>query len=148
VTDPGSVVAELPGMGIGEGMRATTKLTIALTAAVGLSFVAIGAIDHDAAHAAGRVNVEQANPAITITPGGSSPYTYDPAQLNAKAGQAIKVTNNDPNGVHSVTSKDRSFSVDVPPQSSVTLTIPKAGSYPYHCTYHPDEHNAATITVS
>ena len=129
-------------------MRATMKLIIALVAVMGLWFTAIGAIDQAEAHATGAVTVEQANPTITITTGGSSPYTYNPAQLNAKAGQAITITNDDPNGVHSVTAKDRSFSVDVPPKGSVTLTVPKAGSYPYYCTYHPDEHNPATINAS
>ena len=50
--------------------------------------------------------------------------------------------------MHSVTAKDRSFSVDVPPQSSVTLTVAKAGTYPYFCQYHSETHNAASITVS
>ncbi|HEY4408243.1 MAG TPA: cupredoxin domain-containing protein [Acidimicrobiia bacterium] len=127
-------------------MRATTKLTITLLAVMGLCFTAIGVAGHDRAAAATAIKVD--SPTITITPGGSSPYTYDPAQLNAKAGQAITIKSGDPNGVHSVTAKDRSFSVDVPPNGSVTLTIPKAGKYDYHCTYHPDEHNPASITVS
>ena len=136
-------------LGTDESMRATTKLTIALVAVIGLSLTAIGAIHESQAGATGAINVQQANPTISITPQSSTPpYTYNPAQTNAKPGQAITITNNDPNGVHSVTAKDRSFSVDVPPKSSVTLTIPKAGSYPYHCTYHPDEHNAASINVS
>jgi plastocyanin len=50
--------------------------------------------------------------------------------------------------VHSVTAKDRSFSVDVPPKSSVTLTVSKAGNYDYKCEYHPDAHNPASLNVS
>ena len=123
-------------------MRPATKLTIALMAVFGLWLTGIGVVQPHHARAA------EAGPAITITPGGSSPYMYEPAQVNAKAGQTITITNKDPNGVHSVTAKDRSFAVDVPPNGSATLTVPKAGSFPYHCTYHPDEHNAATITVS
>ena len=136
-------------MGIDEGMRATTKLTIALVALMGLCLTAIDAIYQNEAGATAAINVQQANPAITITPQSSSPpYAYNPAQLNAKVGQPITVTNNDPNGVHSVTAMDRSFSVDVPPNGRVTLTVQKAGSFPYHCTYHADEHNPASITVS
>jgi plastocyanin len=136
-------------MGIDEGMRATTKLSIALVALAGLCVTAIGAIHQNEAGATTAIRVQQTNPTITITPQPASPpYTYNPAQLNAKVGQPITVTNNDPNGVHSVTAKDRSFSVDVPPKSSVTLTVQKAGSFPYHCTYHADEHNPASINVS
>src|SRR2546423_14947529 len=118
-------------------MSARTKFTIVLPAIAGLSFTAPA------------VSAQQANPTITIdNKGGDPPYTFSPAQLDAKAGQAITVTNNDPNGVHSVTAQDRSFSVDVPPKSSVTLTVKKAGSYPYICQYHTDGHNKATLNVS
>ena len=145
----GSHVADPATMGIDEGMRAATKLTIALVAVIGLWLTAIGTIYQKEAGATGAAKVQQANPTITITAQSSSPpYMYNPAQVNAKVGQAITITNDDPNGVHSVTSKDRSFSVDVPPKSTVTLTVPKAGSYPYHCTYHADEHNAASINIS
>ena len=136
-------------MGIDEGMRATTKLSIALVALIGLCLTAIDAIYQNEAGATAAINVQQANPTITITLQSSSPpYAYNPSQLNAKVGQPITVTNNDPNGDHSVTAKDRTFSVDVPPNGSVTLTVPKAGSFPYHCTYHSDEHNPASINVS
>jgi len=121
-------------------MSARTKLSIAVSAIAaiaGLSYVAQ------------PVSAQQAGPTITIdNKGGDPPYTFTPAQTEAKVGQAITVTNNDPNGVHSVTAKDRSFSVDVPPNSSVTLKVTKAGSYPYICQYHTDAHNPATLNVS
>ena len=121
------------------GMRTATKLTIAL-AVLGLCFTAMNAVSQNEAGAAGST--------ITINSGSSTPYTFEPAALEAKAGQPITVTNNDPNGVHSVTANDQSFSVDVPPKSSATLTVKTAGSYPYHCTYHADEHNPASINAS
>jgi len=121
-------------------MATRTKLSIALTAIAaiaGLSFTAPA------------VNAQQANPTITIdNTGGNPPYTFTPAQLNAKVGQAITVKNNDANGVHNITAKDQSFSVDVPPQSSATLTVKKAGKYDYYCTYHTDGHNPASINAS
>jgi len=130
-------------------MRAITKLSVAVVALVGLSFTTIGAIHQNEAGATTAIKVQQTNPTITVSPQPSSPpYAYNPAQLNAKVGQPITITNNDPNGVHSVTAQDGSFSADVPPKSSVTLTVPKAGSFPYHCTYHADEHNPASINIS
>lgn len=127
-------------------MRAATKVTIA--AVVGLCFSAVGAIYQNEAPAT-TVDVQQTNPTITITRQDGDPtYLYNPDQLTAKAGETITITNNDPNGLHSVTADDRSFNVDVPPQGSATLTIETAGSYPYYCTYHPAAHNEASITVS
>jgi plastocyanin len=126
-------------------MFTTTKLAVAAVAALSLS--AIGVVSHDQAQAAPALNVQEANPTINITNEGGS-YVYSPAQLEAKAGQTITVTNNDPNGVHAVTAKDNSFSVDVPPKGSATLKVAKPGNYPYYCTYHPTDHNDASINVS
>ncbi len=126
-------------------MSRTRKL--ALAAVAGLSFAVFGAVPRGEAHASPAAPPAQASPTITITNEGLH-YTYSPAQLNARVGQAITITNKDPNGVHSVTAQDRSFAVDVPPQSSVTLKVSKPGSYPYYCQYHPDAHNPATLTIS
>ena len=126
-------------------MLTRTKLLAALVAIAGLSFGALGIVAHDEANASPALKAD--NPTITIANEGVN-YTFSPAQLSAKVGQAITITNKDPNGVHSVTAKDHSFSVDVPPQTSVTLTVSKAGSYPYYCQYHPDAHNPATLNIS
>ena len=118
-------------------MIASKKLIIAV-AAIGGLFAGLGTIAPVEA---------QAGPTITITNEAGN-YLYSPDQLEAKAGEAITVTNNDTRGVHSVTARDRSFNVDVPPKGSVTLTVSKPGMYPYYCTYHTDTHNAASINVS
>lgn len=128
-------------------MRAATKLNIA--AAMGLCLTAMGAIYQNGTVATAAVRVQQADPKITITTQAADPeYIYDPAELNAKIGQPITITNNDPKGPHSVTAKDGTFDVDVPPNGSVTLTVPKAGSFPYSCNYHPGLHNPASISIS
>lgn len=128
-------------------MSATTKLAITVAAVVGLSSTALGIVSHGEAHATAAPNVGQATPTITITNEGLH-YVYSPAQVTAKAGQAITITNKDPNGVHSVTANDRSFSIDIPANSSVTLKVSKPGNYPYYCTYHPDTHNPASLSIS
>ncbi len=128
-------------------MPNTTKLTVAVASVAGLVLTAFGIVSPVGARATGAFNVDQANPTITINNEGAT-YVYSPDQLVAKVGQAITVTNNDSSGVHTVTAQDRSFSVDVPPKSSVTLTVSEPGTYPYYCQYHPDTHNAASITVS
>ena len=122
-------------------MHARTKLGIALAA--------IAFVSPPGALASPALRVQEAGPTITITNTGSEPpYTFSPAQLDAKVGQPITVTNNDSNGVHSVTAKDKTFNVDVPPKSSVTFTVSKAGTYDYLCQYHSDAHNPASLNVS
>ena len=121
-------------------MHARTKFGIAVAAIALVS--QSGVLATPAVHAAD-------GPTITIeNTGAEPPYTFNPAQLEAKVGQPITVTNNDPNGVHNVTAKDKSFSVDIPPKSSATLTVSKAGTYEYICQYHTDAHNPASLNVS
>ena len=122
-------------------MFTTKQLSVVVAATAGLLLAAVGILSPVEAGA------DQASPTITITNEGAS-YVFSPDQLEAKVGQAITVTNNDPSGVHSVTAKDQSFSVDVPPKKTMTFTVAKAGAYPYYCQYHTDNHNAASITVS
>jgi plastocyanin len=111
---------------------------VVVTAVAGL-FIASGIVVHDEAGATPASSVQQANPTITITSEGTY-FTYSPTQLDTRVGQAITVTNNDPLGAHSVVEKNRSFSVDVPPNSSATLTVSKAGNYQYFCDWHADAH--------
>jgi plastocyanin len=117
-------------------MRTLTKLTIALVAMLGLSFTAVTvASDHQAA-------AQTAGKTIAI-----KDFQYNPADLAVKVGEKVTVTNGD-STPHTVTAKDGSFNVDVPPNGSATLTVPKAGSHPYYCTYHTSEHNPASVTAS
>lgn len=67
-------------------------------------------------------------------------YQYSPATLKVKRGTKIIVTNKD--GVaHTVTSDGTSFdSGELNFNESVTIdtTTLSPGTYPYHCTYHPE----------
>ena len=122
-------------------MSARTKFAITVATIAGLSFTVPA------------VSAQEANPTITITPEETAQgynYRFSPTQLDAKVGQNITVTNNDSYGVHSVTEKGRSFSVDVPPNSSKTLTVSKAGNYQYLCDWHTDNHTPkyASLNVS
>jgi plastocyanin len=122
----------------------------ALAVIMGLGFP-MGVGYHTEAGATTAIKAQEAGSTITIGTDSADPkytYTFAPAQLDAKVGQAITVTNEDPNGVHSVTAQDKSFNVDVPPKGSVTFKVTKAGSFPYYCQYHSDQHNPASINVS
>ncbi len=112
-------------------------LTAGLVVALGLSFTAVGVTPGADAPAQA-----QAAAAITI-----DQFQYNPADLAAKAGQAVTVTNND-DMPHTVTAEDGSFDVTVPAKGTATVTPAKAGKFPYNCTLHPGQHNPASITAS
>ena len=122
-------------------MRTFTKLTIAVAVLLGPSVAAVGAASEPRAGAS-QVEAQQAAPTITI-----ADFKNDPADLAAKVGQAITVTNNDA-FPHTVTANDGTFNVEVPANGTVNLTVPKPGAFPYTCTIHPGQHNPASITVS
>jgi plastocyanin len=117
-------------------MRKLTMLTAGLVVALGLSFTAVGV-------APGGEGTAQAQAAgITI-----DQFQYNPAELAAKAGQAITITNND-DVPHTVTADDGSFDVTVPAKGTGNVTVPKAGKFPYTCTLHAGQHNPASINAS
>ena len=117
-------------------MRILTKFTIAALALFGLAFTAISVTSHSPARAA------DAGKTITI-----KDFHNAPDHLAVKVGDTVTVTNED-DAPHTVTAKDGSFDVEVPAHGSATLTVPKAGSHPYECTYHPGQHNPAEIDAS
>lgn len=121
-------------------MRAFTDLTLAVVLA--LAFTAVGVASEGDAGASASVQPQQASPVITI-----DDFIYSPADLAAKVGQQITITNND-TFAHTVTARDGTFDLDVPANGNVTLNVSKAGSFPYTCTYHPGQHNPAVINVS
>ena len=119
-------------------MRKLAMLSAGLVVALGLSLTAVGVAPGGEAtaqaQAAGGITIDQ--------------YQYNPAELAAKVGQAITITNND-DVPHTVTAKDGAFDVTVPAKGSGTVTVPKAGSFPYTCTLHPGgQHNPASINAS
>jgi plastocyanin len=118
-------------------MRKITMLTVGLVVALGLAFTAVGVAPGGESTAQA-----QASGAITI-----DQFQYNPAELAAKAGQAITITNND-DMPHTVTANDGSFDVTVPAKGTAQVTVPKAGNFPYTCTLHPGQHNPASINAS
>src|SRR5687768_750520 len=118
-------------------MRKLTMLSVGLVVALGLSFTAVGVTPGGESTAQA-----QAGSAITI-----DQFQYNPAELAAKVGQPITVTNND-DMPHTVTAQDGAFDVTVPAKGNATVTVPKAGAFPYTCTLHPGQHNPASINAS
>lgn len=123
-------------------MRTFTKFTIALAAVPALAFTPAAVASEREAAATAAVKPQQAGAVITI-----KDFIYSPADLAAKVGEAITITNND-GFAHTVTAKDGTFDLDVPANGNVTLKVSKPGSFAYTCTYHPGQHNPALINVS
>jgi plastocyanin len=65
---------------------------------------------------------------------------------SVQPGAKVMVTNED-STAHTVTSDESGlFDVNVDAGKTVMLTVPdKAGSYPFHCTYHPQMHGTLKV---
>jgi plastocyanin len=64
-------------------------------------------------------------------------FSFSIKTLTVKVGQAVTWTNADP-VIHTVTSDEGVWdSGDLAPGGSFTFTFSKAGTYAYHCSYHP-----------
>ena len=118
---------------------AAAALTVAITGA-GATTVAVNA--QTAPHHS-TASSQQITKAKTLT---ISMFAFSPAKLKVKAGQKIKIVNQDA-VAHTVTSDDgTSFNVPVPGKSTVVVKAPMtAGKYAYHCTIHPTMHGMMIV---
>jgi len=72
-------------------------------------------------------------------------FAYDPATVTIKPGQAVQFINDDETP-HTATAKDASFdSGNLDQKATWTHVFPKAGTYPYICTYHPYMHGTIVV---
>jgi cytochrome c oxidase subunit II len=84
---------------------------------------------------------------ITLTAKG---IAWDKTQLNIPAGKQVTVTVNNQDSVeHNFTFEDAKANKDVEKgeTAEVTFTAPAAGSYEFHCEYHPNQMKG-TVTVA
>jgi len=73
-------------------------------------------------------------------------YKFMPDKLTVKAGATITVHNED-STAHTFTADNKAFDTgDIPPGGTKTVTVSKAGNYPYLCTIH--QFMTGTLTVS
>jgi plastocyanin len=78
--------------------------------------------------------------AITI-----SNFAYVPPSLTVTAGSTVTWINNDV-ARHTATADDLSFDTgDLPPGRNFPRLFDKAGTYPYHCNFHPAEKGTVII---
>jgi plastocyanin len=73
-------------------------------------------------------------------------FAFNPADITATVGQTITFTNGD-SAPHTATLDDGSCTTpNIANGASEGLTFNAAGTYPFHCTVHPDM--KGTITIS
>jgi len=72
-------------------------------------------------------------------------FKYDPPSLTVKAGTKVAIANGDPDQ-HTVTADNGAFdSGTLKPNGSGSVTFTKAGTFPYHCAFHPFMHGTVTV---
>ncbi|MGY3037864.1 plastocyanin [Bradyrhizobium sp. USDA 4354] len=60
-----------------------------------------------------------------------------PAEISAKVGDTIQWVNKDV-FAHTATARNGDFDVSLPPTTSATSVLKKAGTVEYYCRYHPN----------
>ena len=74
-------------------------------------------------------------------------FAYHPPDVIVARGTDVVWTNREPTGGHTVTADDDSFnSGDLRPGEAFTQRFDAAGTYAYHCAYHPEM--SGTVTVA
>ncbi|HUR24843.1 MAG TPA: cupredoxin domain-containing protein [Candidatus Thermoplasmatota archaeon] len=72
--------------------------------------------------------------------------TYNPSSVTVKAGEHVHFANHDA-VEHSITPDSGGFSgKDIDGEKEADIDFPAAGTFAYHCKYHPAMHG--TVTVS
>jgi plastocyanin len=121
-------------------------ISLVALAAVGGPVAGCGGSDSSPSAAPSSGSTQQAKSSagsgsITITD-----FKFTPASLTVDRGVRVTVANGG-GTAHTATADDgKSFDTgDVDPGASATLTVPKAGSYPYHCNIHPFMHGTLVV---
>jgi plastocyanin len=75
-----------------------------------------------------------------------SNFKFSPASVAVKQGARVTVTNQD-SAAHTATADDgHSFDTGTLAQgASQTISVSKAGSYPFHCSIHPFMHGTLVV---
>ena len=75
-------------------------------------------------------------------------YAFEPDKLTVKAGTRITFTNHD-STAHTATADQGGFGTGtIAPNHSRTITVKRAGSYPYHCLFHAFMTGSITVVGS
>jgi plastocyanin len=111
-------------------------------AATGTSAPATGTPDGGATSAPDGDTTATAETGSTVT---IDNYAFSPASITVSVGTTVTWVNNDTTA-HTVTADDGSFdSGNLAPGESFTYTFTSAGSFVYHCNYHPNMEGTVAV---
>ena len=75
-------------------------------------------------------------------------YQFSPATVKVDSGDAIELTNTNPQTPHTFTVIDEDIDASLDPGSSTTVTIDlPPGTYPFECTFHSSMGMRGTLKV-
>lgn len=75
-------------------------------------------------------------------------FAFNPASIQVNVGDSITWTNQDA-APHTVTADGGSFDKPLPASGgTATITFNTAGTFPYHCTIHPNMHGTVVVLAA
>jgi plastocyanin len=124
--------------------RILIPLVLLVTAAAALS--ACGS-PFAAACSPKGANSGPATTTVKVVADSQAQGAYQPNPVTAQAGQSVTWTWEDQGNQHSVSADVGSFESCLQGAGSTfTTTFAKAGTYPYHCSIHPQMKGSVTVT--
>ena len=75
-------------------------------------------------------------------------FAFGPASITVNTGDSVTWTNKD-STAHTVTADGGSFDQPLPASGgTATITFNTAGTFPYHCTIHPNMHGTVVVLAA
>jgi plastocyanin len=120
----------------------------ALVLAVALPLVGCGGGGDDDEGGSSAAQEEQERPSGPTTDVTARDFAFDPSELTLEAGKEVTIVlTNEDSAEHNITAEELDVDADAEGGETGQATVtPDAGSYDFHCKYHPDQ-MTGTITV-
>jgi plastocyanin len=117
----------------------------AVALALALPLAGCGGSDDDGGDDSSAAEERPSGPTSDIT---AKDFAFDPSDVTLEAGREVTlVLTNEDSAEHNITAEDLDVDADAEGGETGQATItPDAGSYDFHCKYHPDQMQG-TITV-
>jgi len=131
------------GSGRRRGLRlsAATALTLLVLAAM------VGCAGKTTPSSSGSSGSSTAGVSVKIVTNPATTGAYDPPTVTVQAGQTVTWNNQDTTAIpHTVTSDGGTFDSGTLNQGKTfSHTYTTAGTFPYHCTIHPQMHGTVVV---